>query len=92
MKFVCKYRIIFKDNSVSEDHEININNCTTNSIARIKLEKYLIKKYDNFYKLIVDSCTEFKSNTDKLNNMMSGFNSDNIGNMFNDMFGSGFKK
>lgn len=58
MKYDIKYRIIFSDNSVSEDHEIKINNCYSNSHARIKLEKYLQKKYDNFKKLIVDKCFE----------------------------------
>jgi hypothetical protein len=94
MKFNLKYRIIFKDNSVSEDHEINIDNCTTNSIARIKIEKFLAKKYDNFFKLIIDNCEEYKSNTDKLNDMMGNYKDQNFGNVmsqFGDIFG-GFPK
>ena len=93
MKFNIKYRIIFIDNSFSEDHEININNCINSSIAHIKLEKYLNKKYNNFKKLIVDSCTEFKSNQDKLNDIFGQYNpyknksSDDILNNFGDIFG-----
>jgi hypothetical protein len=78
---------MFKDHSVSEDHEINISNCSNSSIARIKLEKYLIKKYDNFYKLIVDKCVEMNNNS---NNKLfdNPFNNPfNNNNSFNNIFG-----
>ena len=89
MKVNIKYRIIFKDNSVSEDHEINIDKCVSISLAKIKLEHYLEKKYNNFYKLIVDKAEEKKSGTDKLNDMMGGMGS-NLSNPFGSAFGDMF--
>lgn len=54
--FLIKYGIYFT-NGKYESHEIKIKNCMSDLHAKIKLEEYLKKKYSNFKKLVVYSCT-----------------------------------
>lgn len=79
-KFIIKYEIILTNESIIRNKEIKVSKCFSNIEAQVKLEKYLIKKHNEFKQLVVHSCTE---------DFMSGFDDifNGFGNGFGDIFG-----
>jgi len=75
-KYTIKYEIYLNDNKSILDKEINIDHCSNSLEAQIRLEKYLIKKYDNFKRLVVINCKLFNP----INDM--------FGEVFKDIFKS----
>lgn len=73
--FVIEYGVYLK-NGVYFSNKMKVKNCMSELHAKIKLEKYLQKKYDNFNNLVVYKCNNDKFN--KLFNDILGFNFDKL--------------
>jgi hypothetical protein len=81
-KYIIKYTIELVDALPLTNKEIKISNCMNDLHAKIRLEKYLEKKYINFKKLIVHTCKE-----DYLNSFGNMFgNSNDFSNIFGNLF------
>jgi len=55
--YLIEYVVYDKDNRIIKEGTIRVKNQPNDFIAKVKLEKYLQKKYNNFGSLYVKSCT-----------------------------------
>lgn len=58
--YLIEYSVYFTDEKF-ESHTMRVKKCLSEMHAKIKLENYLKKKYNNFQKLIVNKCTDDSS-------------------------------
>jgi len=75
-KYQINYQIVYINERVSEEKQINIANCYNDLHAKVRLEAYLKRKYPDFKKLIVVCCIE-----DYVDSIFGVYN-----NMFNEVF------
>jgi hypothetical protein len=87
-KFQINYQIVYIGGTLSIEKQMKVSNCMSELHAKVKLEDYLKRKYNNFARLIVHSCIE-----DKLDKIFGDGSSDflgkkssNFSQMFNDIF------
>lgn len=68
MTYIIKYGVYYGNNKY-ESHETKVKNCLSELHAKIKLERWLEKKYENFTKLVV-----YKSEEDFISKFGDIFN------------------
>jgi hypothetical protein len=56
--FIITYKIFDNKNNIIKSGSMKCKNKYTDLEAKISLEAFLKKKYNNFYKLVVVSCKE----------------------------------
>ena len=56
--YKVNYKIVFIGGGTTKEKQMRVSNCFTSVQAKIKLEEYLKRKYQNFAKLMIVSCIE----------------------------------